>query len=83
MTLPSELTDLLKPRPGADPNAVRLVAVLVLSNAVKTAPDVFQRKQRLEEMQAAIQEAAPAIEALAEGVMFAETQDDDAEDDEE
>lgn len=83
MTLPPELTDLLKPRPGADPTALRLVAVLALSNIVEQAPDVFQRKLRLEEMQAAIQAAAAHIEPLAEGMMFAEDGDEEDDKDEE
>lgn len=70
MTLPSVLTDTLALPPGNDPNVIRLMSIMVLSNAVEVETCPFQRRLRLNELQAAIQSAAPDIEAMAEGVML-------------
>lgn len=75
MTLPAVLTDLLKPAPGCDRNAVRLIAILVLSNEAEAETCPFRRRLALNEMQAAIQAVRDDIEAMAEGFMMIEDED--------
>ena len=58
-----------------DPNAVRLVAILAMSNKAEASKDPFERRIKLNEMQAAIQAAKSDIEALAEGLMFLKDED--------
>ena len=53
-----------------------LVAVLAMSNDAEACRDPFERRMRLNEMQAAIQGAKSEIEAFAEGLLFGS--DDDA-----
>jgi len=55
---------------GVDLNAVRLIAILHMSNEAELARDPFVRRIRLNEMQEAIQAIKPDIEALAEGLIF-------------
>lgn len=50
--------------------SVMLVALLSLSNDAEMAKDPFERRMRLNEMQAAIQLARGEIEAFAEGMLF-------------
>lgn len=69
------LREILVPQAGADPNAVRLVAILCLSNAAEQESDPFRRRIALNEMQAAIQSVRADLEVLAEGLIFI---DDDA-----
>lgn len=57
-------------------NAIRLIAILDLSNIAERERDPFQRRLRLNEMQEAIQSAKPDIEALAEGLIFAAGDDE-------
>lgn len=66
------LLGLLERTPGPETNATRLVALLILSNNAEDERDPFQRRLRLNELQAAIQAIRPEIEALAEGMMFLE-----------
>ena len=47
---------------------IRLVAILWFSNEAEAATDPFERRLRLNEMQAAIQSARSDIEAMAEGL---------------
>lgn len=50
-------------------NAIRLVAILAMSNEAENAKDPFVRRLKLNELQAAIQAAKPDIEAIAEGLV--------------
>lgn len=47
-----------------------LVAILSMSNDAEAAKDPFERRMRLNEMQAAIRQAKDEIEAFAEGMIF-------------
>lgn len=59
---------------GAAPHPQRaelmLVAILSMSNDAEAAKDPFERRMRLNEMQAAIRQAKGEIEAFAEGMIF-------------
>lgn len=54
---------------GARP-AIVLVAILGLSNDAEKAKDPFERRMRLNELQAAIQGIKAELEAYAEGLIF-------------
>lgn len=68
------MTESLEKWTGSVPNphdpAVRLVGILFLSNEAEAASDPFERRMRLNELQAAIQAAKSDIEAMAEGLIF-------------
>jgi hypothetical protein len=49
-------------------SAIRLIAILFLSNEAEQARDPFVRRIKLNELQSAIQSAKGDIEALAEGL---------------
>lgn len=51
-------------------NSVRLVSLLALSNEAEWTRDPFERRMRLNELQAAIQAAKTDIEIIAEGLLF-------------
>jgi hypothetical protein len=48
--------------------SIRLVAVLVLSDIAELERDPFERRMRINEMQASIQAGRAGIEAIAEGL---------------
>jgi hypothetical protein len=56
--------------PDPQEAAIKLVALLLMSNEAEAERDPFARRMRLNEMQAAIQAAKPRIEAFAEGLLF-------------
>lgn len=65
MTSPAELpTD----RETARLNSIRLLAILFMSNEAEAARDPFERRLKLNELQAAIQAARPELEIIAEGL---------------
>lgn len=56
--------------PSPQRASVMLVAILSLSNDAEATQDPFERRLRLNEMQAAIRSAKQEIEAFAEGLIF-------------
>ena len=64
-----EISDFSEVTDAPHDNAIRLVAILAMSNEAEAAKDPFERRLRLNEMQDAIQAAQSDIEAIAEGLM--------------